>query len=212
MIKTHTRSTRQERATRSGFTLIELLVVVSVIALLIGLLLPALAHSRRAARAGQCMSQLRQHGVAFNLYTIDYGALPHEDDSNHPTIICWYFAVNPYLGVKNDESLFGEGDYFPQIKLCPEVDRSVPSFFKSYRFNSGLETNTKPFLPPEWMHVATATPILFDAEYSGTGVSFKGRANKVDARHNDSANILMGDWHVEAVRKKAVDSLRWKLE
>lgn len=200
------------RARHGGFTLIELLVVISVIGLLISLLLPALSHSRHAARASQCLSQLRQHGVAFNLYVIDYGVLPHEDDGNQPPIICWYYAVNPYLGVKNDDSLIGRGEYFPTVKVCPEVDRSAPSFFKGYRFNSGLETNTRPFLPLEWIHVATSTPIIFDAEYTGTGVSFKGRANKVDARHSGSANVLMGDWHSEAVGKKEIDSLRWKLE
>jgi len=200
------------RAGRRGFTLIELLVVISIIGLLISLLLPALAQSRHVARASQCLSQLRQHGIAFNLYVIDYGALPHEDDRNQPPILCWYFAVNPYLGVKNDDSLNGVGEYYPDIKACPEVDRSAPSFIKGYRFNSGLETNNKPFLPLEWMHIATSTPIIFDAQYTGEGVSFKGRANKVDARHSGSANVLMGDWHAEAVAKQEVDSLRWSLE
>ena len=49
---------------RKGFTLIELLVVISIIALLIGILLPALAQARATARAAQCMSNLRQLGVA----------------------------------------------------------------------------------------------------------------------------------------------------
>lgn len=60
-----------------GFTLIELLVVISIIALLVGLLLPALSAARDEARAVDCQSKLRQNGVSINLYTNDHdGFLP----------------------------------------------------------------------------------------------------------------------------------------
>lgn len=57
---------------RSGFTLIELLVVISIIALLISILLPALSKAREAAEAAQCMSQLRSIGQAVYIYAGDY--------------------------------------------------------------------------------------------------------------------------------------------
>lgn len=53
---------------RSAFTLIELLVVISIIALLIAILLPALQKARAAARSAQCLSMLRQFGVANAVY------------------------------------------------------------------------------------------------------------------------------------------------
>lgn len=52
----------------AGFTLIELLVVIAVIALLIGILLPALGNARKAGREAVCRSNLRQYGLGIELY------------------------------------------------------------------------------------------------------------------------------------------------
>ncbi len=56
---------------RNGFTLIELLVVISIIALLVGILLPALGAARKAALDIQCKNQLRQFGIAFMAFATD---------------------------------------------------------------------------------------------------------------------------------------------
>ena len=56
----------------TGFTLIELLVVISIIALLISILLPALRTAREAAQGVACLSNQRQYSVIFNIYIDDY--------------------------------------------------------------------------------------------------------------------------------------------
>ena len=58
--------------TRPAFSLIELLVVISIIALLIGILLPALSAARDAAQVAQCSSRIRQALIAMNGYKSDH--------------------------------------------------------------------------------------------------------------------------------------------
>ena len=62
----------KERASGSAFTLIELIVVIAIIVLLIGLILPVLAHSKSAARSTVCASNLRQLAMANTAYSVEH--------------------------------------------------------------------------------------------------------------------------------------------
>lgn len=94
-----------------GFTLIELLVVISIIALLIALLLPAIQRVRRQARAVACQSNLRQWGVVYSMYINENGgALPYHFPNGTRDLV-WPHALRSYYSDSND------------LLLCPAARR-----------------------------------------------------------------------------------------
>jgi prepilin-type N-terminal cleavage/methylation domain-containing protein len=91
---------------RRAFTLTELLVCIGIIAVLIGLLIPAVSRSRRAAGTVACASNLRQLGVAFTMYEADWKVWPvsqwvyfdpPNDERGYRSKL-WFDLISSYVG------------------------------------------------------------------------------------------------------------------
>lgn len=95
-------------AATEGFTLIELLVVIAIIAILAALLLPGLAKAKSQAKRIQCVSNLRQWNVAFNLYCSDFhDSMPMGWDAPAGSLAGgeWSLALQPYINTNNNVCL-----------------------------------------------------------------------------------------------------------
>lgn len=130
------------RRQQNGFTLIELLVVISIIAVLVALLLPALHHAREAARHVICLSNQKHLAVATFAYMEDHeGYVPPADDQNHQS---WCDTMMPWMG-SNENAFDCPIRFYPKnaaefhISYCPNGHQWL--FWAAWDASRGQPTN-----------------------------------------------------------------------
>ena len=191
---------------RSGFTLVELLVVITIIGLLAGLSLGALARVRASADQGACVGHLQQIGAAsFSCAADNDGEFP-QNDANWGT--SYVMSIIPYLGGTNKST---------KILVCPAdkygtVSKGVyaPYMGVSYGQNgymSGvkLARNTYPS--------ATALTMDFEEHWTVVESTVAGsqgppRIVALKKRHKEFVNVGYCDGHVARVPMTVFDSCR----
>ncbi len=202
---------------RAGFTLIELLVIVAIIAVLIGLLLPAVQKIREAANRIRCLSHLKQLGLAIHAYHDVHRVLPPGQGPRGCCWGTWQVAVLPFVEQSGLAKLYDRNLRYSDaanvqnvtskrlaVFTCPSDQASTPwmgmtahNYAVNYG-NTGLEVRGENFAQLESLH-----GVVFQGAPFTTGMGLR----LTDLRDGTSTTLLAA----EVVQGQAQDlrGLTW---
>jgi prepilin-type N-terminal cleavage/methylation domain-containing protein/prepilin-type processing-associated H-X9-DG protein len=220
-----------------GFTLIELLVVIAIIALLMGILMPALQRVKKQAKGVVCKNNMKQIGMAANLYAEDYDLfVPRSAGwSTITDMRPWFQCFMPYLAQKDID------DDYRNVKIfrCPSypdkeqtlgyVVNGWPDEGANRTWQSKLteceQASTTIYLADNedgpWrtiIKMATDRDLTRCDVWTETHLPDSDNQDITNgrrvarARHRDGCNVLFLDWHVEWMAAEEMTVDMWRFE
>jgi len=195
---------------RTAFTLVEVLVVTAIIGMLAGLLLSALGQARARGQSARCVNNLRQWGLALEMYIDDHDEyIPRRGQGVQPLALInrpedWFNCLPRYFGAQPYSNLVAMGK-MPRAgdASSPFIDPSAKDPGGTYFLPYAMNMYLSPWIRPQ-QHRLCEIPnpgqlaFMADApgQYASTVPSQLGYS--VIARHAGSANVVFVDGRVQS--------------